>query len=101
MEVLMVQSKIKPEGVADVQAAVEKVLVALDAGQPEGLRFASLLLPDGETFVALRQVDDGVENPLEELPEYKEMLGIVEVEGLRAAPPVVQMWTVTGSYRLF
>jgi hypothetical protein len=99
MEVVMVQSKIKAEGVAEVQAAVEKVLVALDAAEREGLRYASLLLPDGETFVALRQLDEGVENPLEDLPEYKEMLEIAD--GFRAAPPVVQMWTITGSYRLF
>lgn len=99
MEVLMVQSKIKPGRMSDVQAAVDKMLVALDAQQPEGLRYASLLLPDGETLVALRQLDDGVKNPLEDLPEYKELLGFVE--GCRAAPPVVQMWSITGSYRLF
>jgi hypothetical protein len=29
--VLMVRSKIKPEGVADVEAAVKKMLAALDA----------------------------------------------------------------------
>jgi hypothetical protein len=99
MSVLMVQSRIKPEGVADVEAAVKKVLAALDAAQPEGLHYASLLLPDGETFVALRQVDEEVENPLEGLREYKELLEVVE--GVRAEPPVVQMWTLTGSYRLF
>jgi hypothetical protein len=82
-----------------VQAAVEKMIAALDATQPDALRYASLLQPDGETFVALRQVDDGAANPLEDLPEYKEMLEIVE--GVRAAPPVVQMWNVAGSYRLF
>jgi hypothetical protein len=95
----MVQAKITPEGVDDVQAAIDKMIVALDTAQPDALRYASLLQPDGETFVALRQVEDGAENPLEALPEYKEMLEIVE--GVRAAPPVVQMWNVAGSYRLF
>jgi hypothetical protein len=99
MQVLMVQSKIKAEGVSDVEAAVRKVLAALDAAQPEGLRYASLLTSDGETLVAVRQVDDGVKNPLEDLPEYTKMLEIVE--GVRAAPPVVDMLTLTGSYRLF
>lgn len=99
MQVLMVQSKIKAEGVSDVEAAVRKMLAALDAAQPEGLRYASFLASDGETFVAVRQVDDGVKNPLEDLPEYKGMLEIVE--GVRAAPPVVDMLTLTGSYRLF
>jgi hypothetical protein len=98
MQVLMVRSKITAEGVTDVEAAVNKVVLALDAAQPEGLRYGSFLAPDGETFVALRVLDDGVGNPLAELPEYKELLDVVE--GVRAAPPVVEMWTVTGSYRL-
>ena len=99
MSALMVQSKINAESVADVQALVKKVLAALDAAQPEGLRYGSWLLPDGETVVALRQVDDGVENPLPGLPEYQELLEIVE--GSRAEPPVVQELAVIGSYRLF
>ena len=98
MEVLMVRSKIKAEGVTDVEAAVKKMLVALDAAQPEGLRYGSLLV-DGDTFIALRHLDDSAHNPLENLPEYKELLEVVE--GVRAAPPLVEMWTVVGSYRLF
>ena len=99
MQVLMIQSKIKPEGVADVQAAVDKMLLALEAAQPEGLRYAALMRPDDETIVALRQLDDAAVNPLEDLPEYKEVLEIIGP--LRAAPPVVEMWTINGSYRLF
>lgn len=99
MQVLMVRSKIKAESVTDVEATVKKMLDALDAAQPEGLRYAALLLPDGETIVALRQLDDAAVNPLEDLPEYKELLEVIE--GVRAEPPVVEMWSVTGSYRLF
>jgi hypothetical protein len=57
---------------------VEKVIVALEAARPDGIRYASLLQPDGETFVALLQIDDSVENPLVGLPEYRELLEIVE-----------------------
>jgi hypothetical protein len=99
MEVTMIQSKIKPDGVADVSAAIDKMLVSLDAAHPDGIRYASLLQPDGETFVVLLHLDDGLENPLQELPAYKELLEIVE--GRRAAPPVVEKWTLTGSYRVF
>lgn len=99
MSVLMVQSKIKAESVADVQAAVKKVLAALDVARPAGIRYASCLLPDGETFVALLQVDNGVENPLPGLPEYRKLLEVVE--GWRAEPPIVQSWTVIGSYPSF
>jgi hypothetical protein len=99
MSLLMVQSKFKAESVADVQAAVGKVIAALGSAQPEGIRYASFLLPDGETMVALLQVEDGVENPLSSLPEYQELLEIVEP--CRAQPPIVQRWALTGSYRLF
>jgi hypothetical protein len=99
MQVLMVQSKIKADSVSDVQAGLEKVFAALDAAQPGGMRYATFLLPDGETFVALLRIDDGVEDPLRPLPEYQEVLELVEAS--RAAPPVVEELTVTGSYRLF
>jgi hypothetical protein len=98
-QAMMVQSTITQERVDAVQAATEKMLAALDAEQPEGMRYASCLLPDGETFIALLQLDEGVENPLPGFPEYGELLGIVE--GSRAAPPSVQQLTVIGSYRLF
>ena len=99
MSVQMVQAKIKAESVTDVQAAAKNMFAAINAAQPEGIRYATLLLPDGETFVALLQVDDGVENPLPGLPELRELQ-----EGLKgslAEPPNSQPLTVIGSYRLF
>jgi hypothetical protein len=99
MSVQMAQTRIKAESVTDVQTAVKKMLAAINAAQPEGIRYASCLLPDGETFVALAQVDDGVENPLLGLPEFRELQEVVE--GSRAEPPRVQPLRVIGSYRLF
>lgn len=99
MSVHMVQSKIKAERVTDVQAAAKKTFAAINAAQPEGIRYASCLLPDGETFVALLQVDDGVENPLPGFPEFREFLEGVEAS--RAEPANVQPLTVIGSYCLF
>jgi hypothetical protein len=99
MSVQMVQAKIKAESVTDVQAAAKNMFAAVNAAEPEGIRYASCLLPDGETFVALLQVDDGVENPLPGLPEFREFLEGVEAS--RAEPANVQPLTVIGSYRLF
>jgi len=53
MTVHMVQAKIRRESVSDVEAAAKRMFAAIDAAQPEGLRYASSLLPDGETFLAL------------------------------------------------
>jgi hypothetical protein len=99
MTVHMVQAKIKPDSVTEVQAATKKMFAVLDAAQPEGIRYASCLAPDGETFVALLQIDDGVENPLPGFAEFREFLEGVEAS--RAAPADVQPLTVVGSYRLF
>ena len=99
MSVHMVEAKVRREGVADIQAAAKKVFAAIDEAQPEGLRYASCLLPDGETFLALLQLDDGLENPLPGLPEFQEF--IEHVESQRAEPANVQPLTVVGSYRLF
>ena len=99
MTVQMAQAKITTEGVSDVQAATEKMFEAINAAQPEGIRYASLLLGDGETFVAIVQVDDGVENPIPGFPEFRELQELVE--GSRTTPTGVQALTVVGSYRLF
>jgi hypothetical protein len=99
MSVQMAEAKIKADRVTDVQAAANTLFAAIDAAQPEGIRYAWCLLPDGETFVALVQVDDGVDNPIPGLPEYRELQ-----EGLKgwlAEPPNSQPLTVIGSYRLF
>ena len=99
MNVQMAEAKIKPESVTDIQAAARKMFSAIEAVQPEGIRYAWILLPDRETFVALVAVEDGVENPIPDLPEFQELQ-----EGLQdrlAGPARVQPLTVVGSYRLF
>jgi hypothetical protein len=99
MSVQMARAKIKAESVTDVQAATKKMFAAINEAQPEGIRYASCLLPDGETFVALLQVDDGADNPIPGLPEFRELQECVE--GSRVEAPNVQPLKVIGSYRLF
>ena len=99
MSVYMAQAKVKTENVAEVQAAADRMFAALDAAQPEGVRYAWSVLPDGETFLALAQVDEGVENPIPGLPEFQELQE--GLEGWLAETPSSQPLTVVGSYRLF
>jgi hypothetical protein len=99
MSVLMAQAKIKAESVTDVQAATKRMFAAINAAHPEGIRYASVLLPDGETFVALLQVEDGAQNPIPGLPEFRDLQE--RVEGSRVEPTSVQPLEVIGSYRLF
>ena len=85
MSVQMVQAKIKAERVSDVQAAAKQMFAALNDAQPQGIRYASSLLPDGETFVALLQVDDGAENPLPGSPRIPGVPGTRRGLACRAA----------------
>ena len=99
MKVLMVRSKVKPEHVAEVEAAVEKVFSAISQAQPKGVRYASSKLPDGVTFVALLELDTGVDNPLPGLPAFREFQE--NLKNWVAEPPVPEQMEVVGSYRLF
>jgi len=99
MNVLMVRAKIKEENVADAQAAVDKVIQALEQAQPAGVRYAASTLSDGVTLVALVELESDASHPLRAFPAYAEM-----VENLKqwyAEPPAVEKMTVTGSYGLF
>jgi hypothetical protein len=95
----MAQAKIKPEKLGDVRTAADKLFAAIHAAQPEGIRYAWYVPGDSETFVALVQVDDGVENPIPEMPEYRELQE--RLADSLARPPERQALTVLGSYRLF
>ena len=99
MNVLMVRAKIRPENVAGAEAAIEKVIQALEQSQPAGVQYASCLLGDGVTFIALLKLEDDGSHPLRDLPAYAEM-----VESLKQwydGPPAAERMTVTGSYGLF
>jgi hypothetical protein len=99
MTVLMVRSKIRPEVVGDVDAAVERLFAAIHRAQPEGIRYASTRLPDGVTFVIFLALDEGVDNPLPALPEFQEFQE--NLKKWMAEPPAAEQLTVVGSYRLF
>jgi hypothetical protein len=99
MNTLMVRSKVKAEHAAELEAAVKRVFAALEQAQPHGIRYASCRLPDGVTYVAVLELDDGINNPLPGLPEFQAFQ-----EGLKewmAGPPVAEPVTVVGSYRFF
>ena len=99
MSVLTVRAKLKEEHVAEAVAAVKRMFAAIERERLEGIRYASVKLEDGVTFLALLEVEDGVENPLLGLPEAQEFYG--NLPGWYAEPPDVVPGTVIGSHRLF
>jgi hypothetical protein len=99
MSLQMAQAKLKTDRVTEVTTAAQELFDALDAAQPEGVRYAWVLLGDGETFAALVQTDDGVENPIPRLPEFQRLQA--SVGDALAGTTDVQSLTVVGSYRMF
>src|SRR5262245_12220292 len=99
MNALMIRSKVKPESVAEVEAAAQTMFAAIEEARPQGVRYASCRLSDGVTFVVLLALEDGVENPLAKVPAFREFQ-----ENLKtwvAEPPILEQLAVVGSYRLF
>jgi hypothetical protein len=99
MSVQVARARIKPERVTEVQAGASRLFAAIADAHPEGIRYAWLLFPDGETFVALVQADDGAENPIPGLPEYRVLQE--RLADSLAEPPDSRPVTVVGSYRMF
>ena len=99
MSVLTVRAKLKEEHVAEAEAAVRNMFAAIEREGLEGIRYASIKLADGVTFLALLELEDGVENPLQGLPEAQAFYE--RLPGWYAEPPEVGPGTLIGSYRLF
>jgi hypothetical protein len=99
MKVMMSRTKIKPDQREAILAAGKGVIEALEREQPQGIRYATLALPDGVSFVTLVAIDDGIDNPLLALPEYQKF-----AEGFKdwiAEPPTAEHLTVGTNYRFF
>ncbi|WP_201363508.1 hypothetical protein [Dictyobacter formicarum] len=99
MSILMIRSKVKAEHVTEVEAAARRVFAALQQAQPDGIRYSSCRLSDGVTYMALLELDEGVENPLPSLPEFREFQE--NLKNWMAEPPIPEQLTVVGSYRFF
>jgi hypothetical protein len=69
---MIVRSKVKPECVSEVEAGVKKMFAAIEQAQLRGVRYSSSRLPDGVTFLAQLELEDGVENPLPSVAAFKE-----------------------------
>jgi hypothetical protein len=99
MSVRMVRAKIKADKTAELEKAVKEMFAAIEAAQPQGVRYASCKLPDGETYVILLELDDDEDNPLFAVPTFREVQD--NLKNWTAEPPVVEQLTPVGSYRLF
>jgi hypothetical protein len=99
MKVVISHTKIKTEKRAEIEAAGQSVLEALERERPQGFLYAVCPLPDGEQFVTITILDDGVNNPLPAFPEYQAF--VASFKTWIAEIPTAQQLTATTSYRSF
>ena len=99
MSVRMIRAKIKAGKAADPEKAAQEMFTAIEAAQPQGVRYASCKLPDGVTYVILLGLDDDENNPLVAVPAFRDFQENLKI--WIAEPPVVEQLAPVGSYRLF
>jgi len=97
MSVVVVRYRTKADRADENQALVEKVFAELAASRPDGLRYATFRLADGEQFVHVAEVDtaDGA-NPLADVAAFAEFQRDIPERMLEG--PVVADATLVGSY---
>jgi hypothetical protein len=99
MKVTISHTKVKLDKRDEINAAGKRVLEALERERPQGVLYAVCPLPDGENFVTLLITDDGVDNPIQALPEYRAF-----AENFKtwiAEPPTAEQLTAASAYRSF
>lgn len=97
MSVLMIRYKVAEEDVAEVTGAVEAAFAALEAQQPKGVRFAYYRRAGGTEFVALLELEEGVENPLPGIGAARALQATVARRAVGEAPAPQPLERV-GSY---
>ena len=99
MTVMMIRATVRTESVPEVEAGAREVFSAIAEAQPTGVRYASRKLPDGVTFVAILEIDDGIDNPLPTVLAFRKFQE--NLKNWIAEPPTPEPLEVIGTYRLF
>ncbi|MCL2553586.1 MAG: hypothetical protein FWE15_18435 [Actinomycetia bacterium] len=97
MSTILFRSHVRPEQGDAVEAGVRKLFAAVEEAAPKGIRYTSFRHSDGDSFVVLLALDEGIEHPLTGLPEFKALQGLLK-ESL-VEPPVMEEMTLLGDYR--
>ena len=93
----LIRARVKPECVADVELGIKTMFAAIQQAQPRGVRYSSSRLADGSTFLVQLELEDGTDNPLAQIPAFREFQE--ELRTWIAEPPTAEQLTVIGSYR--
>lgn len=100
MKRVIVRYKVKRDQVAENERLVRAVYDELHQTRPEGLRYATFQLEDGQSFVHLASTEtESGQNPLSEVEAFKRFQE--DIADRCEEPPLVTGLREIGSYRLF
>jgi hypothetical protein len=96
MKTVVVRYKVRPEAVAENERLIRKVFEQLAVARPQGLRYQSVKLADGVSFMHVATVQARDASPLPALPAFRDF-----VAGIRdrcVEPPSTSEVEVLGTY---
>ena len=95
MKQVMVRYRVKPEAAAENERLVRAVYAALERERPDDLRYRTVVLDDGLTFVHTAGVE-GDGTPLSDLEAFRAFQA--DIAGRCDEPPVVSDVREIGAY---
>ena len=99
MNRVLVQYMVKPETAAENEKLIRAVYEQLATTRPEGLRYATVVLDDGLTFVHIAEHDGSGASPLAGMPAFRDFQQ--GIAGRCDEPPVTRQANLIGSYQMF
>jgi hypothetical protein len=93
----MIRYQVADEGVAEVISAAKAAFAAVEAQQPDGIRYGYYRYPGSTEFFALLELDDGTENPLPGIEAARELQSTV-ARWVAGDAPAPQPLELLGSY---
>ncbi|WP_436760984.1 hypothetical protein [Streptosporangium sp. V21-05] len=100
MPVMMIRYQVADEGVTEVVEAIETAFAEVETERPEGVRYAYLRRAGTTEFVALLELDEGIENPLPGIAAARRLQATVAKWAV-GPTPAPQPLDVLGAYRFF
>jgi len=98
MSRIMVRYKVKPERAEENEQLVRAVYEELEHSAPAGLRYATVKLDDGVSFVHIAATENG-QNPLREVKAFQAFQQ--DIADRCEEPPVARELHEVGSFRFW
>ena len=96
MKTVTVRYRTKPECATENEALIARVFEALAKEKPVGLRYLAMREAEGNVFVHVASVQEGIESPLTQLPAFQEFLAGIKERCQE--PPLVLPMKVVGRF---